>query len=195
MSKELINPLQGIIKQAESALPATTGRTERYAQRLRANGPSLLIADVSGSMTSSAWDGKRKIDVLRSAVAEIMADMPATRLIAFASIVRKVDALPEPCGGTALHLALAYAAQYRPSVTLVISDGQPDDEVEALTQAELLTGRIDTLYVGPDGAAQAVDFMRRLALLGCGQNQTADLSRIQPKLYTTMRRLLLGQRS
>jgi hypothetical protein len=102
--------------------------------------------------------------------------------------------LPEPNGGTALHLALACAVGYQPGVTLVISDGQPDNEQHALAQAEQLSGRIDTLYIGPDGDRAAMDFMRRLARVGCGRDMRADLERPQPRLGATIRQLLLSSR-
>lgn len=195
MGKDLINPLQGLLKQASGALPARSGRTEAFARRLHHDGPSILIADVSESMTSPAWGGKRKIDVLRAAVGDIMSGAPVPHVIAFSSDVREgVTQLPEPAGGTALHLAIAAAARHRPGTTLVISDGQPDDEAKALAEAELLTGRIDTMYVGPDADKAAIDFMARLARLGCGSHSSADLTRAQPQLAVKMQQLLLPNR-
>jgi hypothetical protein len=161
---------------------------------MHADGPAVIVADVSGSMDSAAWGGKRKIDILRAAVAEIMSGFPSPRLIAFSGGVLDIERLPEPSGGTALHLALTYATRYRPGSTLVISDGQPDDETKALASAEALPGRIDTLYVGPDADKAAINFMARLARLGCGQSSRADLARAQPQLASTMRQLLLSSR-
>lgn len=193
MGRDLTNPLQGLIKQAGSKLPENTGRTGKFAERLRAQGPRLLIADVSGSMASPAWSGRSKAEVLGEAVADLMTARPAPHLIAFSSTFHDgVMVLPSPSGGTALHLALACAVRYRPGATLVISDGQPDSEGHALAQAECLTGRIDTLYIGPDSDRAAMDFMRRLARAGCGRDMRADLERPQPQLGATMRTLLLA---
>ena len=193
MGRDVSNPLQGLIRQAAAQLPTKTGTTERFARRLNAVGPRVLVADVSGSMSSPAWSGRSKASVLGAAVADLMRETPAPCLIAFSSrVYDRVSVLPEPNGTTALHLALACAVGYQPGATLVISDGQPDDEQHALAQAERLSGRIDTLYVGPDSDRAAIDFMRRLARVGCGRDMRADLGRPQPRLGSTIRQLLLS---
>lgn len=51
---------------------------------------------------------------------------------------------------------------------VVISDGEPDNEQDALDVARGLKTRIDTIYVGPPGG-QGIDFLRRLAAIHNGQ--------------------------
>jgi len=186
------NPLQALIQQAASA-PAETGNTARYRRRFASAGTGqVIVADVSGSMADLAWGGKRKIEVLR----EALAGAPPARLIAFSSSPSEIASsaeLPEPGGGTAMHRALDAASAIRPERTLVISDGQPDDEGLALASAERLSGAIDVLYIGPDGDYAAIAFMRALARAGAGRYASHDLRRAGAMLLgQTIRGLLPG---
>jgi hypothetical protein len=142
-------------------------------------------------MASPAWGGRRKIDVLRDAVQAVCA--PRDRLVTFSSRAADVMAIGEPDGGTALHLGLAHIEPWRPSHTLVISDGQPDNEGAALAQADQITGIIDVLYVGPDSDRAAMDFMRRLARVGCGTMHAADIAQKSVAALTGGMRLLLSR--
>lgn len=189
------NPLAALIKQAGDNLPARTGEAERVASRLRTAGDEdVVLADVSQSMAEPAGD-KRKIDLLRAAFDYALRGHE--RLIAFNSstlVLSSPSDLPAPAGGTALHLALAEAAAYRPRYTLLISDGQPDSEELALREADNLSGIIDVIYCGPADDARAISFMRRLARTGSGKLHIYDVQRITSHrwaLPSTMRRLLL----
>lgn len=194
MTKQLANPLQSLISAAAKRLPSQTGATASYHARTGASGPSVILADVSGSMATTAWGGRRKVEILREAVAGML--RPEHRLIAFSSSARETREIPEPDGGTALHIAIEHATGLRPSQTLVISDGQPDDAARALRAAEALPGVIHTLYVGPDSDRAAMDFMARLARLGTGRAQSADLRTTGPAQLTAHvnRLLALPQR-
>jgi hypothetical protein len=201
MSNALTNPLQALIQQAAKQTPATTGETERYRQRYASAGERIiLVCDTSGSMAESAG-AKRKIDHLHEALDAVIEGMshpgPVPVLIAFDSVAREIgspSALPAPSGGTALHLALRAAAGHRPRQTLVISDGRPDSETEALVAAAALPGRIDVVYCGPDTDTQAIAFMRRLAGVGCGRVIVHDIRRHAaagaPLLASSVRKLL-----
>lgn len=179
---DLSNIFAGVIAQAAQA-PAETGAVERFARRVRDAGTAqVILLDVSGSMADLAG-GRRKIEILRDALAATLPASPGATLIAFASRpepLASLAALPEPHGGTALHLALDAAAVHRPRHTLVVSDGQPDDAQAALDAAERLTGRIDVIYVGSDSDAAAVAFMRRLARTGGGSAVVHDVAKRTP---------------
>jgi Mg-chelatase subunit ChlD len=56
---------------------------------------------------------------------------------------------------------------------IVISDGEPDDEKEALKVAKTFKNRIDTIFVGREGA-EGQDFLNRLAKASGGSHVTAD---------------------
>lgn len=192
MSRELTNPLQALLATAAKTLPVHTGASAPYARRTSATGPSVILADTSGSMGSPAWGGRRKIDILRDAVGTVRA--PTDRLVIFSSRAAEVTTIGEPDGGTALHLGLAHIEPWCPSHTLVISDGQPDNEAAAIAQAERLVGIIDVLYVGPDCDKAAMDFMRRLARIGCGRMQSADIAKQPVTAIAGSLRLMLRAR-
>lgn len=194
MSRELANPLQALIEKAAESSPKVTGEVERHAARVAhaATGTALVLADVSGSMSESAGS-RSKYDLLREALDQAL--RPGDDLIAFSSTPRRVDSpqhLPYPSGGTALHLALSETVKAQPGVTLVISDGQPDDAEAAIREAAKLKGRIDVIYVGPDDDADAIAFMRRLAAAGGGRCHVHDLRRARAALAPIIRGALPG---
>jgi hypothetical protein len=188
MSTDLTNPLQALISRAATVTPATTGVTATYQRRLDAAGnETLILVDVSGSMSEPVGAGSnspRKITVLQRALHRALhLKIPSPPLIAFASIATEVSHfsdLPEPAGGTAMHLALEMAIGHKPRHTLVISDGHPDDPEAALSVAARLSGIIDVIYIGPDNDAEAIAFMRALARAGAGRVVVHDLRRLAP---------------
>lgn len=191
MTQTPANPLQTLINSA-SVLPARTGIVDEFrARRARSAGDEVILADVSGSMAEPAWGSKRKIDLLREAVADVSGHY--CRMVAFASRAAPCDAagIPEPAGGTRLDLGLAEVARLRPRTTLVISDGRPDDPDLALAAADAVTGVIHVLYVGPDSDADAMAFMDRLARRGTGRYRHADIRERRTVLQQEIR-LMLG---
>lgn len=193
---ELINPLESILQQA-AKLPES-GALKSYAQRLnvKTSNKSIIVLDISGSMAETIESGKRKIDLLRQVL-----DRPLHSdeiAIAFHSIslqIPRLQDIPEPEGGTALHNAIAGAIPYKPAQTLVISDGKPDDPKQALAQAENLSGIINTLYIGSDRDTEAIAFMRQLARTGCGRAEECDISNPQNQvlLQGNIQKLLKGK--
>jgi Mg-chelatase subunit ChlD len=151
---------------------------------------TVLLCDVSASMDETAGR-RRKIDILRDALADLA--VLKAQLVAFSThampVARPQD-LPEPDGGTALHHGLDAAARYRPSRTVVISDGRPNSQRAALAAAERVPGRIDVVYCGPDSDIVAIDFMRRLARVGGGQVVIRDLARGHALLAGDVRAML-----
>lgn len=176
MSKQLVNPLQRLVKKASSTLPATTGKVAAQQTRLdRRQGETLILADISGSMSAPAWGDMSKLDVLREAVAAVM-QRQKCRLLVFSQRVRELQAIPEHTEtSTNLTAALQAAQQHDPGVTLVISDGQPDNPQQALKIAQTFRGAIDVLYVGPDSDAAAISFMSQLARAGRGTVKINDI--------------------
>jgi hypothetical protein len=190
MNRDLANPLQSLIAGAAKSLPATTGTTAHYRARLEGAGAGVVIlADVSSSM-NEACGQLRKIDVLRNALAGLWPELSVAQLVAFSSTSSPIDSpddLPRPNGGTALHLGLDAAAQYHPAKTVVVSDGRPDSEAEALAAADRLRGIIDVIYCGPDSDVQAIEFMYRLARTGGGRVVVRDISRNHSLLAPAIR--------
>ena len=172
------NPLQGLLKRAAQTLPATTGKVAVQQERIdRRRGQSIILADISASMGSYANGDRRKIDILREAIAAVTQNSPA-RLFVFSKSVRAVHAIPEPENNTALAPALLHVQQFDPGVTLVISDGQPDNAKDALDVARTFRGAIDVLYIGPESDAKAIAFMRQLAAAAGGEVRVHDLAKL-----------------
>lgn len=188
---KLSNPLQLLLNQA-SKLPAA-GEVERFEQRFEgATTDVVILCDVSSSMDESAG-ARRKIELLQDALDSIYPQLPDARIVAFNSTVRETSggALPKPEGGTAMHFGIEYAGQYKPRQSVVISDGQPDNEDLALTAAADLSGTIDVIYCGPDSDKEAIAFMQRLARSGGGRVVYTGWSRTNGyALAPTMRRVL-----
>ena len=118
--------------------------------------------------------GKRKIDILRQANRQLINEV----VLVFSSGCDRIASsqlIPEPFGGTAMHLGLHQAASYAPSHTLVVSDGQPDCQRQTLLAAQKLSGVISTLYIGDDADIEAIAFMSKLARIGCGRSEVCDI--------------------
>ena len=175
MSKSITNPLQSVIKRAGQTLPAQTGKTATQQAKIeRRRGSNVILADVSASMSSIISGGKRKVDLLREA---IQATQGSARLFAFSAGAREVTAIPEPESNTNLALGLKAVQVLDPGTTLVISDGEPDNERAALEVARSFRGVIDVLYIGPASNTRAIDFMMRLANAAGGKLVVNDVAR------------------
>lgn len=162
---------------------------------------AVALADTSGSMAQREGS-RRRIDLLADVLQQVLTADPAFRIIAFGSVPEELTGtepgtnlrLPEPCGSTALHLALEHVARGpRPTRVVVISDGSPDDPQAALAAAKTLAPiTIDAYYVGPDDDRAAIGFMRALSLAG-GRPGVAGLrSLARPEALATEIRLRLG---
>ncbi len=170
MPEELTSPLLNIVKR----LASTEIKGPAAEMKLRFTGVSDVIAvvcDCSGSMLDLVGSsGISKFRHLQIALADLQQGFPKIRLIAFGSIAKQVKSasdLPDPAIGafgnsTNLAAALQMAGIWKPWKTIVISDGLPDDEDDALEAAANMTGSIDTIYCGPD-AHPAVKFLASLS--------------------------------
>jgi Mg-chelatase subunit ChlD len=137
---------------------------------------SLLVVDCSGSMAETTDKGERKIDALRTVVAEVR-ERVACKVLAFGHAWQPeiVDAVPEPSGGTPLHDAITTAKGHRATHLIVVSDGIPDSQTAALEAARDFGGKIDAVYVGPKGGP-GPQFMQQLAGLTGGTSDALDLA-------------------
>ena len=192
MGSPLVNPLASII-QAASQLPET-GIAANYHRRIGTGNPDIrcLLLDTSGSMSMECKGKDRRIDVLRKAVEAL--EWQSYRLFTFDSFCVEIpnpSALWATGGGTALDLGLREIAKLNPSQTVIISDGEPNNEQDALIAAESLTGTISTIHIGDDRDKAAITFMRKLANLGCGNTYIQDLGRGHVELGAAINRLML----
>ncbi|CAN5908074.1 hypothetical protein BH24DEI2_BH24DEI2_27260 [soil metagenome] len=178
----LAKPLQSLRELTAGLRADLEKQVRRVSMR---HGGLLILADVSASMAervgadATSLNGAcSKHELLKEVLANVL--RPGDGLIAFAGkplrLATAAD-LPAPLGGTALELALSEAVVSQPSVTLVISDGQPRHAEAALTEAGKLKGIVNVVYCGPDDDAEALAFMHRLAAQGGGRCWVYDLRR------------------
>lgn len=167
MSNEVLSPLDAIVRQM--AARPVIGPVALIQKRFdRASKRMVVMCDVSGSMGDPIGSlVLSKYDHMRIALNDLVTEYPEIIIVAFGSRVARVaqpDLLPEPCGGTNMAGGLALAGTFLPCKTIVISDGLPDyPPSRALEAAQKITGAIDTIYCGPDGYCEAVDFLRSLS--------------------------------
>ncbi len=149
---------------------------------------TVIIVDCSGSMRDSD-----KMGMVTRALETIWPEAKKARLLAFGDAVEACATpadLPKPDGGTAMHLALKRAAVLMPAKVIVISDGLPDDQDEALRAAGHVPGVIDTIYCGPDGDRRAIAFMNKLGSIGGGQSVIRDIAKTRELLAPVFREML-----
>lgn len=177
MSNDLSARLQGYLAKAAESNPA----------------PVVFVCDMSTSMDKIAGK-KKRVDHLRDALRKLLVDVPAARIVRFdfgARLAAGVDDLGEPRGGTYMHAGIDLAATIKAPATIVISDGEPMSEDLALQAAAKLPGKVHTIFVGDEGDATAIEFMRRLAQAKGGTYHVRNLADTKAlSLERTIRGLL-----
>jgi hypothetical protein len=190
----MINPLLAIVRTA-ATLPET-GMANNYQHRLGSgnNHVRVILLDRSGSMEQYVGNSHdRRIDILRQAIEKI--NWQNYRLFAFDSDTTEVnspDLIPEPRGSTNLDLAIDTIVPLHPCETLIVCDGEVDDETATLAAAAKLSGIISCLYIGDD-KGPGVDFMRQLAKIGCGKIYVQDITQGAIALGRSIERLMLPE--
>ncbi len=154
-----------------------------------------LLLDCSGSMGAPVQDGSRtrRIDALRTIAADLRDSFRAPQVgfglsVDDAVSVGFIQGVPEPNGGTPLHLAIDFSAAHGAKHLIVVSDGAPDSQPDALASAHRFGGLIDCFYVGP-ASGPGGRFLAQLASVTKGRYQSASLA--QPKQLTAAIRGLL----
>ena len=144
------------------------------------NSSAIIIVDTSGSMhATDSRGGKSRYDVACAELKHLQGSLPGKlALLSFSDDVQFCPAgIPFDFGeGTDLAKALKFAkvADLASGMRfIVISDGEPNDESEALKVAKTYRNRIDTIFVGPEGGS-GQSFLNQLAKASGGQHVTAD---------------------
>jgi hypothetical protein len=185
VSEELATPLLDLVKKL--AATPIDGPAAKLKERFReATGEIVVLCDCSGSMEDLIGSANMsKFTHLQIALDDVLLFWPRIKLVGFASRVKEyTDAkrLPDPSSGvlgngTDLAAGIKFcAARWKPRKTIVISDGLPDSQEEALKAAQKITGAIDTIYCGPDGHP-ACDFLRQLSKETAGEPHICDFGR------------------
>lgn len=139
----------------------------------------VVIVDTSGSMgTHDSRGGNSRYDQACYELATLQGDLPGKiGVISFADkVVFCPNGTPLNLGGmTDLAAALRFAkvADVPGGMRfIVISDGEPSNEAEALKIAKTYSNRIDTIYCGPENG-EGLAFLKRLAAASGGSHVTA----------------------
>lgn len=157
------------------------------------NADAVIVVDTSGSMGAhDSRGGQSRYDVACQELQNLQGNLPGKlAVISFSSdVLFCPNGVPfNYQGGTDLAKALKFAkvADVKGIRFIVISDGEPDNESEALRVARTYTNRIDTIYVGPEGG-EGQGFLRKLAKASGGQGVTAAQVK---ELSNTVEKLLL----
>ena len=137
--------------------------SKRFGQSNHRTNAECLLLDISSSMLSGAGTGRSRIEELR----DLVVKFPGVRKFVFpgGSLWRPVEELagsfiPEPHGTTPMAEAFASLKQRGLRSAVVITDGRPDSEDEALAEAGGL--KLDIIYVGPEPVPQfLIDLARQ----------------------------------
>ena len=141
---------------------------------------AIVIVDVSGSMgTNDSRNGQSRYAVACDELANIQNTLPGKiAVIAFNNLTTFVPngIPPTPAGGTRLDEALKFAriADIPGMHFVLISDGEPESELHALSEASKYKNKIDVIYVGPEEFPDGREFLAKLAALTGGKTVTAD---------------------
>lgn len=134
----------------------------------------VVIVDTSGSMGArDSRGGNSRYDIAVEELRKVQERNPGA--VAVVSFSDSVEFCPDGnpinlSGGTDVESALKYVKQVDGMVKFVlISDGEPDDEQDALNVAKTFKSKVNTIYVGPEIGNGGRDFLRRLANLTGGQ--------------------------
>lgn len=157
---------------------------------------AVLVCDVSGSMNAQDAGPERpnsngeprarrsRWDACGEELARLQAQHPGKcAIVAFSSEATLAlgGRLPPPAGGTDLAGALDYVRSLlEPDATgitvIVLSDGEPNDEAEALAAGRKLIrlgAKLEAVYIGPEGQTNGRVFLARLAGLSGATPRTA----------------------
>jgi len=141
---------------------------------------AVMIVDTSGSMgTHDSRGGRARYDVALDELAKLQATQRGRwAVLAFSSETIFVPGGQPPFlgGGTDLAGALRFAqiADGTGVTFFIVSDGEPDDENEALRVAATYQDTIHVIFVGPEDDPRGREFLRKLAAKAGGQTLTAD---------------------
>jgi hypothetical protein len=155
-----------------------------------------LVLDVSTSMRDPIEGGFRRIDRLREIVATLHQKGADFRQIVFSDYPTEMPTIPEPHGGTDLAAALSMALDNYATRIAVVSDGEPNSEAAAMTQAQRARDMgvvINVMFCGRPGS-RGEAFLQELAQATGGKGETVDFSD-EPDQLTGKTMLMLGDGS
>lgn len=142
----------------------------------------MAIVDTSSSMgTPDGRESQTRYTMACRELTALQAKHPGeVAVVSFSSdVVFCPGGVPTYLGATTdLAAALGYAKTADGTMGfIVISDGEPDNEEEALAVATRFESQIDTVYIGPPGGDGA-GFLRRLSAAAGGRHVTTEVGKL-----------------
>ncbi len=176
------------------SLGAVAAQNKKSIAENFVNANAIILVDTSGSMEQTdSRGGKSRYDAACAELKNLQASLPGKlALLSFSSeVIFCPNGIPfQYSAMTDLAKALKFAkiADVSGMRFIVISDGEPDSESEALSVAATFKNRIDTIFVGPEGGSGQA-FLCKLAKASGGKNVTSaqvkELSNDIQKLLLT----------
>jgi len=160
----------GNVRSLTTSLQQSLSSLKEEKKALQEKARLVFLLDCSGSM-SEYVRGERKIDTLR----KVLKDYEECQKVFFNSNAGVISYIPEPDGRTDMALGFRTCQPLFPKRIILISDGLPDDEEEAIREAKALHVKVDVIYIG-EGGDSGETFMRRLASECGGREITVDIS-------------------
>ena len=153
---------------------------------VRSRRRSVLVLDTSESMAQALAVGGTRIDALRDVVRLLHEDHPvplvrfggydnAWSTQATVSVLNSANDIPEPEGGTPLHIAINFVHVEGATHIVLVTDGEPDNRTAALEAAGRFGGVIDVFYVG-DANGSGASFAQELARVTGGTCNVDDMA-------------------
>lgn len=176
----------------QGSIGAIAQRDGRSIAESFLNADVVIIVDTSSSMGQhDARGNQSRYSVACDELQKLQASLPGKlALLSFSDDVQFCpNGIPFNFNGmTDLAKALKFAKMADVSGIrfIVISDGEPNDEQEALNVAKTYKNKIDTIFVGPEGG-NGQKFLQRLAKASGGQGVTVAQVK---ELESTVKHLL-----
>lgn len=136
---------------------------------------AVIIVDTSGSMASSDEQTNSRYERAVSALEYYQQEIPGKILVVSFSSDAKfcLNGYPDyQGGGTDMTRALQFvhlADSIKGMNFILISDGQPDSEVSALSEARKYQNKINTVFIGSENG-YGRDFLKKLSNATGGQS-------------------------
>lgn len=155
---------------------------------------ALVMVDTSASMTvNDCQNGQRRYDVARDQLEKLQRELPGKIGVISWSSSQVFCASGVPVflqQGTDLAGVLRFIkpADETSIKLILISDGEPDSEEEALKLARQFKSKLSTIFVGPE-PSPGREFLRKLAEATGGKSVAQDIGQLG-QLSTTVKGLL-----
>lgn len=152
---------------------------------------TVILVDTSGSMEDRDGTHQTRYDRACTELRRLQANLEGR--IAVISFSTAAEFCPGGVptfqrGGTMIGRALEFIHIADGCVDrfILISDGEPQDETEAMAWARQFTTKIDTLFIGDESAAYGPAFLKRLAAASGGTSATIKTAQLSERIERLM---------